>query len=171
MSLRATLKRCSLALCVCGLAAAAADRGAADTGQNARISVRAIAEVAVKMSEGGRETPRLQPADRVVPGDEVIYTLEIRSTSALAQPPPTVDYPVPEHMRYVADSAVGAGAVVRYSIDGGRSFARPEELFVAGEDGNKRPAAAEDYTHIRWRLKHILKGNSVAYARFRAIVK
>jgi hypothetical protein len=66
---------------------------------------------------------------------------------------------------------VGAGAVVSYSIDGGRTFARPEELFVTGEDDKKRPAAAEDYTHIRWRLKHILKGNSVAFARFRAIVK
>ena len=62
------------------------------------------------------------PADRVVPGDEVIYTLEIRNTGARSLPPPTVDYPVPEHMRYVADSAVGAGAEVSYSIDGGRSF-------------------------------------------------
>jgi hypothetical protein len=171
MFLRATLERCSLALCVFVLAAAVAGQGAADAAQNDKISVRAIAEVAVKISQSGRETPRLQPADRVVPGDEVIYTLEIRSTTAMVQPPPTVDYPVPEHMRYVADSAVGAGAVVSYSIDGGRTFARPEELFVTGEDGKKRPATAEDYTHIRWRLKHILKGNSVAFARFRAIVK
>jgi hypothetical protein len=176
MSLRATLERCSLVLCMFALAAAvagqgAAGRGAADAAQDDKISVKAIAEVAVKISQGGRETLRLQPADRVVPGDEVIYTLEIRSTTAKVQPPPTVDYPIPEHMRYAADSAVGAGAVVSYSIDGGRTFARPEELFVTGEDGKKRPATAEDYTHIRWRLKHILKGNSVAFARFRAIVK
>jgi hypothetical protein len=171
MSLRATLQRCSSALCVVALAAAVVGQGAADAAQDDKISVKAIAEVAVKISQGGRDTPRLQPADRVVPGDEVIYTLEIRSLTAMAQPPPTVDYPIPEHMRYVADSAVGAGAVVSYSIDGGRSFARPEELFVASEDGQKRPATAEDYTHIRWRLKHTLKGKSVAFARFRAIVK
>jgi hypothetical protein len=171
MSLRATIERCSLALCMFALAAVVAGQSAADAAEDDKISVKAIAEVAVKISQGGRESLHLQPADRVVPGDEVIYTLEIRSTTAMAQPPPTVDYPVPEHMRYVADSAVGAGAVVSYSIDGGHAFARPEELFVAGEDGKKRPATAEDYTHIRWRLKHILKGNSVAFARFRAIVK
>jgi hypothetical protein len=34
-----------------------------------------------------------------------------------------------------------------------------------------RPATAADYTHIRWQLKHSLKGNSVAFARFRAVVK
>jgi hypothetical protein len=171
MSLRAPLKRCGSALCVLALGAAIAGQGAADAAQDDKISVKAIAEVAVKISQSGRETSRLQPADRVVPGDEVIYTLEIRSLSGIAQPPPTVDYPIPEHMRYVADSAVGAGAVVSYSIDGGHSFARPEELFVAGDDGQKRPATAEDYTHIRWRLKHVLKGNSVAFARFRAVVK
>ena len=171
MSLRATLERCSLALCMCALAAAAVGERAAEAAQNNKISVKAIAEVAVKISQGGRESLRLQPADRVVPGDEVIYTLEIRSTTGMVQPPPTVDYPIPEHMRYAADSAVGAGAVVSYSIDGGRTFGRPEELFLTGEDGKKRPATAEDYTHIRWRLKHTLKGNSVAFARFRAIVK
>lgn len=176
MSPRATLERCCLALCAFALAAAAAGQGAAgqgaaDAAYDDRISVKAIAEVAVKISRSGRQTEQLQPADRVVPGDEVIYTLEIRSTIAMVQPPPTIDYPVPEHMRYVADSAVGAGALVSYSIDGGRSFARPEELFVTGEDGKKRPATAEDYTHIRWRLKHTLKGNAVAFARFRAIVK
>jgi hypothetical protein len=170
MSLRVPLKRCSSALCVFALAAAVAGQGAADAAEGDKISVKAIAEVAVKTSQNGRETPRLQPADRVVPGDEVIYTLEIRSLTPMAQPPPTIDYPIPGHMRYVADSAVGAGAVVSYSIDGGHSFARPEELFVAGGDGQKRPATAEDYTHIRWRLKHILRGNSVAFARFRAIV-
>jgi hypothetical protein len=150
---------------------AMAAQGPPGATRDAKISVKAIAEVAVQTSQGGRETVHLQPADRVVPGDEVIYTVEIRSTIATAQPPPTVDYPIPEHMRYVADSAVGAGAVVSYSVDGGHTFARPEELYVTEPDGKKRPAMAEDYTHIRWRLKHTLAGNSVAFARFRAIVK
>ena len=172
MSLRTILERCSLALCVLApMAAAAAGQGASGVANDSKISVKAIAEVSAKVSQSGRETVHLEPADRVVPGDEVIYTLEIRSTTAMAQPPPTVDYTIPEHMRYVPDSAVGAGAVVSYSVDGGRTFARPEQLFVMGEDGKKRPATAEDYTDIRWQLKHILKGNSVAFARFRAIVK
>jgi uncharacterized repeat protein (TIGR01451 family) len=136
------------------LAVAAGAQGAGGAVHDDKIVVKAIAEVAAKTSQSGREVMRLQPADLVVPGDEVVYTLEIRNTSAIQRPPPTVDYPIPEHMRYVADSAVGAGAQVSYSMD-----------------AKRRPATADDYTHIRWQLKHGLKGNSVAYARFRAVVK
>ena len=53
---------------------------------------------------------------------------------------PSVVYPIPEHMRYVADSAIGPGAEVSYSIDGGRSFDQPENLKVAGPAGAPRPA-------------------------------
>jgi hypothetical protein len=74
-------------------------------------------------------------------------------------------------MRYVADSAVGPGAEVSYSIDGGKSFERAENLRVTGADGQSRPATAADYTHIRWHLKNTLKANSVAFVRFRALVK
>jgi len=171
MSLRARFERYGVAFYLFALAAAAAGQGVGDAAHNNKISVKAIAEVAAKTSQNGRELVRLQPADRVVPGDKVIYTLEIRNTTAMALPALTVDYPIPEHMRYVADSAVGAGAQVSYSIDGGSTFARPEELFVTGANAEKRPATADDYTHIRWQLKHILKGNSVAFARFRTVVK
>jgi len=171
MSPRASLERCGVALCLFALAAAAAGQGAGNAAHDDKISVKAIAEVTARTSQNGREVARLQAADRVVPGDEVVYTLEIRNTTATPRPPPTVDYPVPEHMRYVADSALGPGAQVSYSIDGGLSFARPEELFVTGADAKKRPATADDYTHIRWQLKHVLKGNSLAFARFRAVVK
>ena len=46
------------------------------------LSVKAIAEVETKVSLNGRDTIKLMPADHVVPGDEVIYTLEIRNTGA-----------------------------------------------------------------------------------------
>jgi uncharacterized repeat protein (TIGR01451 family) len=151
-----------------GFAATPDSEGAA---QDPRLSVKAIAEVEVNAVEHGRETVKLVPADRVVPGDEVIYTVEIRNKGAVALPPPRVDYPIPEHMRYLEATATGPGAEVRFSVDGGHTFDRPENLTVVGSDGRKHPASAADYTHIRWQLKHILKGNSVAYARFRAVVK
>jgi hypothetical protein len=74
-------------------------------------------------------------------------------------------------MRYIANSAVGAGAEVSYSIDGGHSFDRPENLLVAAGGGELRPASPAEYTHIRWRLKHVLKSKAMALARFRAVVK
>jgi uncharacterized repeat protein (TIGR01451 family) len=147
------------------LTAIAAAQEAADP-----LTIKAIAEVESKSIAHGRQVIKLIPADRVVPGDRVIYTLEVRNTGAALEAPVIV-HPIPEHMRYVADSAVGPGAEVSYSVDGGRSFDRAENLKVPGKDGEPRPAVAADYTHIRWRLKNSLKANSVAFVRFRARVE
>ena len=135
------------------------------------LVVRSIAEVETRTVVAGHEVVKLAPADRVVPGDRVIYTLEARNTAAAALEAPVITYPVPEYMRYVANSAVGPGAEVSYSVDGGHHFDSPLNLTLLGPAGRPRPAAAADYTHIRWQLKHSLKPNSVAFVRFRAVVK
>ncbi len=135
------------------------------------IAINTIAEVESKRVDGGHGTSKLVPADRVVPGDEVIYTLVVRNTGAQAVAAPTVTKAVPEHTLYITDSAVGPGAEVSYSVDGGRTFDRAENLTVQGADGRPRPALAADITHIRWQLKNSLKSNSVAFVRFRAVVK
>jgi uncharacterized repeat protein (TIGR01451 family) len=156
------------------IATVATVRTGADTlaiASDKAITVKAIAEVETKISLNGHDAVKLEPAERVVPGDQVIYTLEIKNTGAFPIPAPSVLYPIPEHMRYIADSAVGPGAEVSYSIDGGRTFERPENLTVTGPQGVKRSATAAEYTHIRWQLKNNLNGNSIAYARFRAVVK
>jgi uncharacterized repeat protein (TIGR01451 family) len=144
------------------LACLASPLSVADSARPAALEVKATAAV--------RQDHALVPADRVVPGDEVFYTLEIRNTGSRPLPPPTVDFAIPEHMRYIANSAVGAGAEVSYSVDGGRTFDRPENLSVVPPGGDARPATATDYTHIRWRLKHVLQGKAMALARFRAVV-
>jgi uncharacterized repeat protein (TIGR01451 family) len=113
----------------------------------------------------------LIPADRVAPGDRVLYTLEVRNTGAAPIATPVITYAIPEHMRYVADSAVGPGAAVSYSVDAGRSFESADTLKVQGPDGRLRAAVAADYSDIRWQLKNSLKPNSVAFLRFRALVK
>jgi uncharacterized repeat protein (TIGR01451 family) len=146
---------------------------ATSVAQNSKdpIAVRAIAEVERPVHERGRDTNTLVPAERVVSGDAVIYTLEVRNTATATVPPPTVTYPVPEHMIYTADSAVGPVTQVTYSIDEGLTFDVPENLKIAQPSGEPRAATAADYTHIRWQLKNALKGNSVAFVRFRATVK
>ena len=75
-------------------------------------------------------------------------------------------------MRYVADSAIGPGAEVSYSVDGGQQFrSRRRICRCRAPMASRAPAAAADYTHIRWQLKNDLKANSVAFVRFRALVK
>jgi len=106
-----------------------------------------------------------------VSGDTVIYTLEVRNTAPTSVRRPVVTYAVPAHMTYLPESAVGPGTEVTYSIDAGRSFDAAENLRVQEPGGQLRAATAADYTHIRWQLKNALKGNSVAFVRFRARMK
>jgi uncharacterized repeat protein (TIGR01451 family) len=131
------------------------------------VTIRAIAEVESRSSDG---RTILVSADRVVPGDQIVYTLEVRNTAAFTVHAPSVTYAVPNHMRYLADSAVGPGAEVSFSVDGGSHFDSPENLEIQTADG-LRAAAAGDYTHIRWQLANDLKANSVAFVHFRARVK
>jgi uncharacterized repeat protein (TIGR01451 family) len=153
------------------------------------LEIKSIAEVESKVAQAstagdtgrarnsgpasavGRAPVELVPADKVVPGDRVIYTLEVRNGAETALDAPSFSYPIPEHMRYIADSAVGPGAAVSYSVDGGHTFARTEDLKVKGPDGKLRAAVAADYTDIHWQLKNRLKANSVAFVRFRTVVK
>lgn len=134
------------------------------------IAVKTTAELEKRVVEQGHALVKLLPADRVVAGDQVLYTLEVRNTGATAADNVTFMAPIPEHMVYVADSAAGPGAEIAYSVDGGRSFDLPEKLSVRGADGKGHAAVAADYTHIRFILRHRLKANSVAFARFRAIL-
>jgi uncharacterized repeat protein (TIGR01451 family) len=135
------------------------------------LEVRTIAEVETRVVEEGRDVVHLSPATRVSPGDLVIYTVEIRNNGATDVVAPTVTRPLPEHVAYVADSASGPGAEITYSVDGGISFDRPAGLRTAGPDGKLQLARPDHYTHIRWQFKIVLKSKSVAYARFRAVVK
>jgi uncharacterized repeat protein (TIGR01451 family) len=135
------------------------------------VTIKLIAEVELTATEQGRETKKLVPADRVVPGDRLIYSLEVVNTAVTTVPGPAVTTPVPAHMRYVADSAVGPGTEVSFSVDGGVSFDAPENLQVKGSNGELRAAEATDYTHIRWQFRNSLKAGSVAFVRFRAIAK
>jgi hypothetical protein len=150
---------------ICCAAAAPAARAEQDP-----ITIRAVAEVETKVVVGGREIIKLAPADRLVPADQVIYTLEVHNGDANAVTAPQVTYPIPDHMLYIANSAIGPGVEVSYSLDG-RHFDKADNLQVQTADGKLRPATPSDYTHIRWQFKHGLKANSTAFVRFRALVK
>jgi uncharacterized repeat protein (TIGR01451 family) len=156
---------------VLALVAVWAATGASGQATSNGLAIKAIAEVEIRSIQDGRETVKLAPADRVVPGDHVIYTLEVRNIGAAALHAPTVTHPIPAHMAYVANSATGPGAEVSYSVDGGNTFDRPENLHMVDAEGDLREAKPQDYTHIRWKLKNTLKSNSVAFTRFRAVVK
>jgi hypothetical protein len=166
MPRRAMLRAVLAAHCALGAVhAALAQETSAD------LSIKTVAEIETRVMQAGHETVKLAPAIRLVPGDQVVYTLEIRNVTLGSVAAPEITYAIPVHMAYLAGSATGPGAEVSYSADGGHVFDRPENLRVPAEGGPPRTAQPADYTHIRWNLKHALKSKSVAFARFRAVVK
>ncbi|HPF25874.1 MAG: hypothetical protein R3F58_03560 [Steroidobacteraceae bacterium] len=135
------------------------------------IVLKTVAEVEQPYTtDDGETAKRLVPAAKVVPGGEVVWTVTASNVCDKPAEKVAIDNPVPDHMRYVPDSAMGPGTDIAFSVDG-RKFAPPGALTVSNADGSERTARAEEYSHIRWTFKNALQPGSVAFARFRAVVK
>ncbi len=132
------------------------------------VTVETTAERIATRAVGEHKSVQLLPADHVVPGDTVIYTIAVHNTGADPVDGFAFTSTVPEHMVYLARSAVAPGADISFSVDGGRNFDSADKLTVHGANGKQRPAAAADYTTIRWTLRNRLKSGSIVLARYRA---
>ncbi len=106
-------------------------------------------EVIVRNADG-TETITREAADKVTPGDKVIYSLNYYNDEATPAENIVLVMPIPTEVQYLDGSADFDGTNTTYSVDGGKSFAGRDDLRVAQADGNKRAARAEDITHIRW---------------------
>lgn len=116
----------------------------------------------------GKRTTRLVPVATAVPGDEIVYTVTFSNISEEPAENVRVTNPIPAQMAFIAGTAFGPGADVSFSIDGGETFATPEELTVTDPDLGPRLAAADEYTHVRWTLKTSLDAGAQGFARYRA---
>ena len=166
MTTRAIARRWFAVFAFCAVAGStrAADKGCIVVTNSAEI------EQAVTDSAGLR-TMKLVPAVKVVPGDTVVYTIAVRNVCNEPAEGVSVDNPVPNHMAYVADSAIGPNTDIRFSIDGGYKFGKPGELRKRDADGSERSARPAEYTSIRWVMRHPLAAGAEAYMRFRAVLE
>ena len=106
-------------------------------------------EVTVRNADGTQTVTR-EAADKVTPGDTVIYSLNYYNDEANPAENIVLIMPIPAEVKYMDGSADTDGTNTTYSVDGGKSFAGRDDLRVAQADGDKRAALAEDITHIRW---------------------
>jgi uncharacterized repeat protein (TIGR01451 family) len=136
---------------------------------NGCIVLKSNAEVEQQVVNAkGEKSTKLVPLTTVVPGVEVIWTITANNICKQASDNVSINDPVPEHMTYVANSAMGPGADVTFSLDG-KTFGAPEKLTVS-ENGAQRQARADEYRHIRWVLRNPLAPGAQAFGRFRAVL-
>ena len=142
----------------------------AQTAERGCIELKAVAEIQeAYVDERGNQATRLVPAAKVVPGDEVTWTIVANNICTTPAGDVAITNPVPQHMRYVSSSAFGPGAEIVFSLDGS-TFAAPEALVVAEADGSRRPARAEEYSAIRWVLPRPIGPSESLMVRYRATV-
>jgi uncharacterized repeat protein (TIGR01451 family) len=154
------------------LVASAAPGGAAlaQTAERGCISLKTEAQVEERyVDERGNAAIRLVPAAKVVPGDEVVWTIVANNVCTAPAADIAITNPVPQHMHYVADTAFGPGSAIQFSLDG-NSFADAAALVVEQPDGSKRAARADEYSHIRWTLDHAMGPSETLMVRYRATV-
>jgi uncharacterized repeat protein (TIGR01451 family) len=120
----------------------------------------------------GKPAKRLVAPGKVIPGNEIIWTITAANTCAKPAEKVVIENAVPEHMTYVADSALASGAsnTITYSLNG-RDFLAQAALTVREADGKTRPARPEEIKSIRWLLGTAIPPNATATARYRARVK
>ena len=133
------------------------------------IVLKSVAEVEKEtVDAAGKKTTTLVPVDKAVPGVEVIWTVTANNKCDKPSEKVTINLPVPEHMTYVPDSAVGPGSDVSFSVDG-KTYAAQGQLTVQ-ENGAARAARTDEFRHVRWSFKDSLQPGATAMARFRAVL-
>ncbi len=152
---------------VVALLATAMNAYAAD---KACVELKTSADAEHEVLEQGQKVKRLVPAGKVVPGDEIVWTITATNVCKEATDNIVIANPVPEHMAYVANSAMGTGADIAYSLDG-KEFKSATELQVRAADGTPRAAPADEYRAIRWTYKSAFAPGATAFVRYRALVR
>lgn len=108
-------------------------------------------EITIQQEDGTMAT-KLVSAAEVTPGEKIVYTVAYTNDSAEPATDIVLAMPVPADVRYLEGSADRPGAIVRYSVDGGASFAERDALALPAVGGGTRAANSDDITHIQWRI-------------------
>lgn len=134
------------------------------------VEIVSKAEVEVeKINEEGEKIVVRQAAEKVMPGETVIFTNTFTNKGEEPAENIVITNPIPAHMNYIDGSAFGAKAVITFSVDGGESFDRPGNLRLPAADGSLiLPAEADDFTHVRWTWTEPLQTQQTEEVGFRA---
>ncbi len=121
------------------------------------------------VNEQGAKATRLAPLGKVVPGDQVVWTITAKNVCNKPADHIVIDNAVPEHMTLVPDSAMGAGTVITYSVDG-KQFGTAGTLTAKDANGT-HTAKQEEFRHVRWTYQAPFPAGTTAFVRYRAIVE
>jgi uncharacterized repeat protein (TIGR01451 family) len=136
---------------------------------NASVELNTVALTEITTTnETGQEVTTLVPAGKVVPGDEVIYTIHFVNRGTEPASDVVITNPIPDHMVFTKVEESPRAASVSMSADGGSLYDSPRNLTVKDVKGQPRPAKASDFTHVRWVFQDSLEPGAEGSVSFRA---
>jgi uncharacterized repeat protein (TIGR01451 family) len=110
-----------------------------------------VFEVVTITSKDGSKQDQWQQPDKLLPGERVGYQIKVNNQGTEPAADIVIENPIPEHTVYVQDSAKGLNTTIEFSVDNGKTFALPAQLFIEKE-GKRVQATSVDYTQVRWKL-------------------
>lgn len=122
----------------------------------------------------GKEVEERMPAGETGPGDVLVFNIDYVNTGNAEAVDAAIINPVPEGVIYILESAGGEDAEVTCSIDDGYSWHRPPVMVrIMNAEGKEetRPAAADQYTHVRWVIKKPVQPGISGRVSFKATVE
>ena len=121
-------------------------------------------------SEDGREVVRRVAADKVTPGETIIYSINYRNEDSSAADDIVLVMPVPKEVSFIEGSVTGGDAIVDFSADGGKTYVARGRLTVV-EAGAARPARGDEITHIRWTLSTPVAAKDSGTVSYKAVLR
>jgi len=131
-----------------------------------QITNTVFQEVDVTAADGS-VSKKLVPAEKVVPGGEVVYRIDVVNSGDAAAADVVINNPVPAGLVLSSDPEPAASEV---SVDGGETFGALASLEVADAEGQPRAAQTTDITNLRWVIATLAPGAKTQVV-FRARVK
>lgn len=105
----------------------------------------------IKRDKNGKPIKQWVRASKVVPGTVIKYVDSITNDSDQPLSAARVANPIDPNLLFVAGSAESkAKFAVKYSVDGGKHFDDPKNLFVKDKKGKKIQAEAKHYNAIEF---------------------
>ncbi len=126
-------------------------------------------EVVTRAADGTQSVTRVA-AEKVTPGETVIYSIMYKNDGAEPATDIVLVMPVPREVSYVEGSVTGAETSVAYSADGGKTYVARGRLTVE-EAGATRPARGDEITHIRWTLATPVPAGGEGAVSYKAVLK
>lgn len=124
----------------------------------------------VQVNNVGQKVRKMVPTQKVHGGDILVYINRILSQSKVETKNVVIENMIPSETVYLRGTANCEGVCeILFSIDGGKSFQKGEELFVVYAT-QKRVAFGSEYTHIKYIFKSILPFTQTRMS-FKAVVK